>query len=473
MSISSAFVASQSGLRVTEKWAEVTSTNIANATREGYVRRGLALSSAAGEASGGVAVTGITREVNSAMARMHRLEIGRMSRQEAVADGLETYATLLGQPGDAQALTSRLTALQSSFDLLASNPADPSLQRATVEAAGALTRTINQASAALDEAGAEARRGIAQDVEALNTLLGKVASLNERIGRETDATAGRAGLEDELATTLDAIAGLMDVQVRRNAQGRVTLHSSGGTPLIEAGTVQRVSYDAVAGRLMAGANEITPGAPGVRGFDEGRIAGALELQNQILPQMQLQLDEFARALAEGFEAADASLAPGQAGLFTDSGAAYDPAQRDGLARRLSVNTAVLPEAGGALWRIRDGLGAAAPGAASDSTQINAFLSALEAQHGFDTQAELGDQVTLADYAANLISAQQFVRVDAQDRLETLQAGADTIAATRSSSEGVNVDDQLQQLSAIEQAYAANSQVMRSLTEMLDTLLAAV
>lgn len=473
MSISSAFVASQSGLRMTEKWAEVTSANIANATREGYVRRGLSLSSAAGDASGGVAVTGITREVNSAVARMYRLEIGRMSRQEAVADGLETYAAQLGQPDDAQALTSRLTALQSSFDLLANNPADPSLQRATAEAAGALARSLNQASAALDEAGAEARRGIAQDVETLNNLLGKVASLNERIVQESGATAARAGLEDELGTTLDAISELMDVEVSRDAQGRVTLHSSGGTPLIAAGTVQQVSYDAATGQLMAGAAEITPGVPGVRGFEEGRIAGALALQNEVLPQMQLQLDEFARALVEGFETQDASLAPGQAGLFTDSGAAYDPAQREGLAGRLSVNSAVLPESGGELWRIRDGLGAAAPGADSDSTQINAFLSALEAQHGFDTQAQLGDQGTLADYAANLISAQQFVRVDAQGQLDTLQAGADAIAATRSGSEGVNVDDELQQLAAIEQAYAANSRVMQTLAEMIDALLAAV
>lgn len=470
MGISSAFSASQSGLRMTETWAEVTSANIANAHREGYVRRGLTLSSGGGS---GVTVNGISREMNSALARMHRLEIGRMSRQEAVADGLETYAARLGQPDDTQALTSRLTTLQTSFDLLANNPADPSLQRATVEAAEALARTLNQASAALEEAGAGARRGVTQDVETLNNLLGKVALLDERIGQEKGATAGRAGLEDELGTTLDAIAELMDVRVSRDTQGRVTLHTSGGTPLIEAGTVQQVTYDAVTGRLMAGGNEITPGIAGVRGFEEGRIAGTLALQNEILPQMQLQLDEFARALVEGFEAADASLAPGQAGLFTDNGAAYDPAQRDGLAARLSVNAVVVPESGGALWHIRDGLGATASGAASDSTQINAFLSALEAQHGFDSQAELGDQVTLADYAANLISSQQFVRVDAQDRLETLQAGAEAIGATRSSSEGVNVDDELQKLATIEQAYAANSQVMRTLSEMIDTLLATV
>jgi flagellar hook-associated protein 1 FlgK len=37
---------------------------------------------------------------------------------------------------------------------------------------------------------------------------------------------------------------------------------------------------------------------------------------------------------------------------------------------------------------------------------------------------------------------------------------------------VNIDDELQRLVEIEQAFAANSQVIRSLSEMLDTLLAA-
>ncbi|WP_212522761.1 flagellar hook-associated protein FlgK [Actibacterium sp. MT2.3-13A] len=473
MSITGAFTASQSGLRMTEKWAEVTSGNIANAQREGYVRRGLTLSGGAGDRTAGVAVTGLRREVNGALERMHRLELGRMARQDAVAEGLEAYAARLGQPGDTHALTTRLTDFQTTFDVLANNPADPSLQRAALEAAEALTRSLNDASTGLAEAAATAREGVRRDVESLNRLLGEVSGLNDRIAREDGATATRATLEDALGVRLDAISELMDLRVSRDAQGRVTLHSAGGTPLIEGGTVARVSYDAAAGRLTAGGIEITPGAAGVRGFEEGRLAGALALQNEMLPQMQLQLDEFARALVEGFQAADTSRAPGQAGLFTDAGAAYDPAQREGLAGRLSVNAAVRPEAGGALWRIRDGVGAAAPGAASDASQINAFLTALETAHGFDTQAGLGDTATLTGYAASLISSQQFVRVDAQDRLDRLQAGAAAIAAARSGSEGVNVDDELQQLTAIEQAYAANSQVMRTLGEMLDALLAAV
>jgi flagellar hook-associated protein 1 FlgK len=40
-------------------------------------------------------------------------------------------------------------------------------------------------------------------------------------------------------------------------------------------------------------------------------------------------------------------------------------------------------------------------------------------------------------------------------------------------QGVNIDEELQQLMLIEQSYAANATVMRTLDEMMDTLLAAV
>ena len=49
----------------------------------------------------------------------------------------------------------------------------------------------------------------------------------------------------------------------------------------------------------------------------------------------------------------------------------------------------------------------------------------------------------------------------------------TFEDNRSSIEGVNVDTELQKLLEIEQAYGANSQVLTSLSDMLDTLLASV
>jgi flagellar hook-associated protein 1 FlgK len=143
-----------------------------------------------------------------------------------------------------------------------------------------------------------------------------------------------------------------------------------------------------------------------------------------------------------------------------------------LANRIAINDAVRPEAGGALWRIRDGMQAATQGPASDRTQISAFVSVLEEPQTFAAAAGLGSPVDMTSYAARMVADQQYVRVRAQDRMETLSAGAGAIEAARMSAQGVNLDEELQKLVSIEQAYAANSQVIRSLGEMLDTLLRA-
>ena len=50
----------------------------------------------------------------------------------------------------------------------------------------------------------------------------------------------------------------------------------------------------------------------------------------------------------------------------------------GLSQRLRLNAAVDPAQGGALWRLRDGLGAAVPGVAGNSALLTALQEALVA-----------------------------------------------------------------------------------------------
>ena len=87
--------------------------------------------------------------------------------------------------------------------------------------------------------------------------------------------------------------------------------------------------------------------------------------------------------------------------------------------------------------------------------------------GLSTNARLGD------YAADLVSQQNVLRVGADGQAETARVRLITFEDNRSSIEGVNVDTELQKLLEIEQAYGANSQVLTSLSDMLDTLLASV
>jgi len=473
MGLTSALSTSRSGLLAIEKWSETTASNIANASSEGYVRKSAELSTKVGPSGAQVMVTGIKREVDTALDRMHRTENSRVAKQQAIADGLEYYTGQLGQPGGAQSPSEQLNKFFGGLDLLVNNPANPALQRGFLDTAQGLAASLNRAATSLGQTETDLVAGITRNVETVNATLHELADLNLQLSRIEGQNMSRATLEDEIGRTIDKLSEVVDLRVTRIADGRVSVFSAGGTPLLEVNVVHDISYDRGSGSLTAGGADVTPGVAGARGFENGSLAGQLTLQNELLPRMRLQLDEFARVLVQGFQAADASLAPGQAGLFTDAGAAFDPAQLDGLAGRLSINDAVRPETGGSLWRLRDGIGAAAPGPASDGGQLTAFVAMLDGPQSFSTGAGLGTNIDLTQYSAGMIADQQVVRTQALDRRDALSMSAESIGAMRRGVQGVNIDDELQQLILIEQSYAANSKVMSAVADMIDTLLASL
>jgi flagellar hook-associated protein 1 FlgK len=145
-----------------------------------------------------------------------------------------------------------------------------------------------------------------------------------------------------------------------------------------------------------------------------------------------------------------------------------------VAGRIDVNDAVRPETGGFLWRIRDGSGAVAEGPASDACQPNAFVNmcsgtAQSFRPGGRAWRQRHDHAVRRRVSSPTSNRPASLRSSGRRRS---LASAASLEAVRSGISGVSIDDELQRLVEIEQAFAANSQVIRSLSEMLDTLLAA-
>lgn len=471
MSITNAFVSSRSGLAATAAWSEVTANNIANADRAGYVKRGLSLTS--GLNGNGVQVTGLRRDVDSALDRMHRQEISRTATQESIADGLKVHSALLGAPGDPLSIPGRITALQSRLDELSNDPAQPALQRAALDAAAAVTTGLNTTAATLSETVSNTRAGIRSDVASLNSLLSEISDLSQRIALREPGTRDTAMLEDELGSRLDNLSGLVDLRIQRGPSGAIAVYTAGGAPLVEGRIVHPVKFSETDGKLFAGDAEITPGVAGARGFQEGQLAGRMSLLNDVLPRMQLQLDAAAEMLVVSFTEADNTVATGEFGLFTDNRIGTFPPVLGGLAAHISINEAVRGPGGDTLWRMRDGMMAAAPGPESDSTGVENMIAAFSAVQTLPSGAGLGASSRLTDYIPSMIADQQVQRSAAQGRGDSLRAGAQALETARLGFQGVNVDDELQKLATIEQSYAANAIMMRTLGDMLDTLLAAV
>jgi flagellar hook-associated protein 1 FlgK len=469
MSITGAFLTSQMGLATTGTRAELTSSNIANADRPGYVRREAVLISGVG--SSGVRVAAIARDVDSALQSREWTETAVARYHQTTADGLAFYTSRLGAPGDPGTLPMRIADLQTSFDLLSVEPGNTAAQAGVLRSAEALAQGLNDAAGALGDSTARAYDAVEAHVADANRLMERIASLNEQLRYAGGGqTAQHAELLDQRDAAIAELAGLVDLRQIPRSDGTVDIMTDSGTALVEGQKTVPLTYDRATKTLEAGGVDLTPGGSGARGLAGGALAAEIELAHDILPEMGRQLDELAGALVQTFEAADATLAPGDPGLFTDAGSAYDPLNQEGLAARIAVNSAVDPDANGALYRIRDGVNAAAPGATSDATQVLAFIDGLSAPRSFAPERGLGETATLTSYASGLVSAQNNLVVEARQAGDASNLALNAVRAERSAREGVNVDHEIQDLLQIEQAYAANSQVISALTRMLDDLM---
>lgn len=461
MSIQMALTSALSGLRAAQQQAGLVSHNISNATTPGYVRKTLDLSaSALGGQAQGVRVDGVSRGVDELLLREVRFESSRYTMQEARATALSNYAQVLGQPQDERSVASAVSQLQQSFQSLFDMPESSGAQARVVEKAQALAAGIRDAAARAEAVRAESRERLTASVADVNDALAEVSRLNTAVATGRANGADVSDLRDRRDVLLDGISQEIGIRtftrdndevVVMTRQGRMLLESElepGARPLQVAG-----------GRLFVDGTDVTDDRAGE--IQSGRIMGLLETAEGDMPKALEQLDALAAGLVQGFQAAEAD--PAQAGLFTDAGAAFGTA--GGLASRIQVNPAV----DGNAWRVHSGVQAAAPLAAGDATQVGRFLGVFSTGMAFSAPG-LPATSRLGDFATSLVSAQHSERTIAETDMQARKITADTLQSARINRDGVNVDEEMQKLLLVEQAYGASAQVIQTAGRMIETLL---
>lgn len=472
MSLSGALNSATAGLHTTQGQSRIAADNVSNAMTPGYVRREAVLVTASG-GQGGAVISEVRREVDATLQRMSRLENSRMTQYQSIQEGLTTYTAYLGQPGDGTSPADRFNDFQNSLTTLINMPSSNGAQTSVALAAEDLVRSVKGAATTLSTTLNDVNMEIRYEVADLNTALYQLRDLNASGSGFTPGSLEAAQFDEKVDTILDQISGIVDTRIHRSSNGSISLYTVSGAALLGGRVVQDVTFNPSDGTLMAGNQDITPFKDGVRGIQHGSLAGLSELKRETIPQFSQQLDEYARGLIQTFEEADASLAPGEAGLFTDNGIAFDPANITGLASRLQINSKISSTGEAEVWRIRDGLGATSPGAGSETVQINAFLAGLDTAMNAATGTGIPAEVTLRDFSAEMITSQAATRARAENDYNAAASAAEVVMSARRNSEGVNIDDEMQQLLLIEQSYAANSRVLTAVSEMIDTLIAAV
>lgn len=481
MSITRALSNAMSGLTATARGTELVSANIANVMTPGYARRELATSpQAMGGNMGGVRIDGVVRAVNLSMLSESRLASAAQGEAATRTAFLSSIEGVIGMPGQAGGLASRLSDFHSSLVSAAARPDDDLRLQQVLSSATALARAFTTTTDALQSARAEADRAIASEVATLNDGLQQVATLNRRISALEASGKDAASLMDERQRVVDRLATIIPLKEVAREGSKIALFTQEGLALLDGTRPLQLDFapspvigaqSGVGSPLSLISVDGTALAPEqMKLLGGGSLAGHFSIRDQIAPALQRDLDLLALDLQARLS--DATVDPtlgGGAGLFTDAGAVATAANVPGLAGRIAVNAVADPVQGGALWQLRAGMGAPAPGPVSETARLNAMAAALEASRPQAGGPLTGAWASLPDRLAEFGASVTTKRVGSEAELAARNARLNTISE-RMLTGGVDSDAEMQKLLQYEQAYAANARVIRALDDMINQLL---
>ncbi len=484
MSISSALSSSLSGLTASARAAELVASNVANAMTPGYVRRDLGLSARElGGTGQGVWITGVTRDVDRILISDRRISEANVGDKTARATFYKSMEVVLGTPEKAGSLGDLIGRLDSSLIEAASRPESTARLSAVRDAAGSVAEKLQSASKVLQTSRQNADQSIGDQVGQLNDALSKVRDLNVQITASNVAGRDSSALQDLRQQQIDAIATIVPLREMARDNGAVALYSTGGIALLD-GKPAKFDFSPVGlitpdMTLASGAlSGLTINGRPADVTSSGMLAGgtliaAFDVRDVLAPNAQTELDAVARNLIERFSSAalDPTLAPGAPGLFTDQGAAFNPLDEVGLAGRITLNAAVDPARGGELWRLRDGLGATAPGQVGASAFLSGMQRALGAQSVPSSGSATGNR-SFSSLSAEMVSGISKARLSAEAESSFSTARA-TALQEQEMANGVDTDQEMQKLLLIEQSYSANAKVMQTVDELIKMLMGMI
>ncbi len=167
-------------------------------------------------------------------------------------------------------------------------------------------------------------------------------------------------------------------------------------------------------------------------------------------------------------------------LFTDNGGLFSGAitangsQQIGLAGRISVNLGLLGDPSRAIVFSTSPLTAA-----GDTTRSDFVLTQLQTgNYRYSPQTGIGTTGapftgTLTNFAKQFISQQGEAATAAKQLADGQSVVLNTLQKKVTDASGVNIDDEMAHLLALQNAYSANARVMSSIKQMYDTLINAM
>jgi len=498
MSLSAAFNIISSSFAANAAQTAVVSKNIANVNAPGYSRE---IANVVTNSYGGADVASITRIANAALSEQAAASTAAAAAQQAISAGLSTLAQTVSDSALASSTSgayqngaspaAMLGNLQSALAAYEASPSSTASADAAVTAASSLAASLNAGSAAVSQVRGKADGDMASSVKTINALLSQFKAANDAVVSGLATGANVASAEDSRDSIVGQLSQQIGVSTTVAANGSMSIYADNGVTLFQD-TARTVAFTPTATLVTgtSGAAVTVDGVP-ITGsgspnpIRSGALAGYAALRDSLAPQYQAQLDQIAAGLINAFAEADQSPSPtlpSLPGLFTAPGLTSLPSMSaaTGLAASIKVNPSVDPSQGGDATLLRDGgISSSNPayvynptGAASYTGRIQELMDQVSAAQSFEPSAGLATSASLTDYTNASVSWLQGENQRASDAAAYENAVATQAQSALSNATGVNLDAEMTNMLALENAYASSAKLLTTVNAMYSALLNA-
>jgi flagellar hook-associated protein 1 len=494
MNLDSALSIATGGLANVNRQMGVVSQNVANASTPGYAAEISTQQSmtANGEGlgvRGGPAIRNLDTVLQAELFTQNASVAGLQTRQTA----LQAIDAVQGTPGQGGDIASLLGQLQDQFSTLLNNPDSPPQQSAVVSAAATLAQGIHSLSDAYTTQRQQAEDNIVSGIATLNTTLGTIGALSDKIVTLKASRLSVADLENQRDAAVADLSQQLDVKAMEQPNGDLLIATTAGlilpihgttNPLTATGTnVQPNTFypgGGIPGVTLGGA-DITSQLRG------GQIGANITLRDVTLPTDQAELDEFAQNLASRFDAQGLT-------LFTDPtggpvpapNAPPTPVQTNyiNFASIIQVNPTVQAKPS----LVRDGTAPLPPPPMPVGGNIGIITAVLNNTFGSvpamttsvtqlgpngDLTARYTTPATLGQFVATMLAANAQDSATTSTQADNEQAVQTTLAGKLSTQSGVNMDTEMSHMIQLQNAYGANARIISTIQAMWSQLLQSV
>jgi flagellar hook-associated protein 1 FlgK len=428
----------------------VTTNNIANVNTPGYSREVVNLSEAPVVQEGTVSYgTGVSlQQFQSVRDQLLQLRIYEETQQKSNSqtqlNSLNQIQSLFSDP--TQGVGGALSTFFNSLSELSTDPTNVSSRQQVLSSANNLADSFHQAAANLETIQSGANQAIPETVIQINQLTQQIATLNAQVAQMQGLGQDPGTVQDQRDQLIVQLSGLVNVSVTQTEHG-LTLTTANGVPLVVAGQ----NFALQASNSSAGVQDVfsAQGQDITTQIQGGQLAGAIQIRDQVIPQLLSQLDTLASQFSTSFNTTQKQgfdLA-GNAGqnFFTPS------ATLAGSAANFAV--AVTDPSS---------IAASSDGSAGSNGNLARLIAIRDQQ--------LPSGVSPTEMYSNLVQQVGNFGATAQANVNASTLSLQQLTDQRSTVSGVSLDEETTNMIQYQRAYEAAARVVTTVDSMMQTLL---